>query len=72
MFKTGILLFVDLSHAESRLGGSALAQVFGQLGKDSPDVYHAEDLKNAFIATQELIKDGSILAGKYFLIIKNL
>lgn len=62
--KAGIILFVDLSHGSSRLGGSALGQVFGQLGKDSPDVYHAKDLKNAFEATQKLVKDGSVLAGK--------
>lgn len=63
MCKNGILLFVDLSGDHSRLGGSALAQCLKQLGNESPDVNNAEDLKNAFNATQELIKDGAILSG---------
>ncbi|XP_030749846.1 phosphoribosylformylglycinamidine synthase [Sitophilus oryzae] len=61
--KQGVLLFVDLSHDANRLGGSALAQVFKQLGNDCPDLHCAKDLKNAFAATQELIKDGAVLAG---------
>lgn len=63
MGKTGVLLYVDLSNGCARLGGSALAQCFKQLGKESPDISNVEDLKNAFNATQELIKDGAILAG---------
>lgn len=63
MGKTGILLFVDLSCGHSRLGGSALAQCLKQLGHESPDVNNVEDLKNAFNATQELVKDGAILSG---------
>lgn len=59
----GTILYVDLSHGYNRLGGSALAQVFGQLGHESPDVENVKDLSNAFHATQELVKDGSILAG---------
>lgn len=31
--KKGTLLFVDLSNGHARLGGSALAQAFGQIGK---------------------------------------
>lgn len=61
--KTGRLLFVDLSHGHSRLGGTAVAQVFGQLGKESPDLQNAADLVSAFNATQELIRDGAIQAG---------
>ncbi|XP_050507688.1 phosphoribosylformylglycinamidine synthase-like [Diabrotica virgifera virgifera] len=63
MGKTGTILFVDLSRSDSRLGGSALAQAFGQLGEESPDLHSAEELVNAFNATQQLIKDDSILAG---------
>ncbi|XP_018331646.2 phosphoribosylformylglycinamidine synthase [Agrilus planipennis] len=63
MGKTGTLLFVDLSNNKCRLGGSALAQCYKQLGHESPDVDNVEDLKNAFNATQELIKDGAISAG---------
>ncbi|XP_074041369.1 phosphoribosylformylglycinamidine synthase [Leptinotarsa decemlineata] len=63
MGKTGILIYIDLSHGDNRLGGSALAQVFGQLGRESADVHCAQELVNAFRATQELIKDGSVLSG---------
>ncbi|XP_066258232.1 phosphoribosylformylglycinamidine synthase [Euwallacea similis] len=63
MGKQGVLLFVDLSHDANRLGGSALAQCFKQLGSDTPDIHSARDMKNAFAATQELIKDGAVLAG---------
>lgn len=59
----GVLLFVDLSNGHNRLGGSALAQCYKQLGDDSPDVEKTEDLVNAFKVTQELIKDGSVLSG---------
>lgn len=45
------------------MGGSAYAQCHGQLGKQSPDVENVETFKNAFIATQKLIKDGCIRAG---------
>ncbi|KAJ8930465.1 hypothetical protein NQ314_016729, partial [Rhamnusium bicolor] len=48
MGKSGVLLFVDLSHGGNRLGGSALAQVFNQLGQETPDINCADDLKNAF------------------------
>lgn len=32
------ILFVDISGGEARLGGSALAQTFSQLGDTCPDV----------------------------------
>lgn len=40
----------------SRLGGSALAQCFGQLGSDVPDVDDAQLFVRAFNVTQMLIK----------------
>lgn len=63
MGKVGTLLFVDLSNGKSRLGGSALAQCFNELGSEVPDVDDPELLKNAFNATQELIKQSAICAG---------
>ncbi|XP_029677552.1 phosphoribosylformylglycinamidine synthase isoform X2 [Formica exsecta] len=57
------LLFIDLSRGKSRLGGTALSQVYNQLGDDVPDVEDAETLKNAFNATQQLIADEKVLAG---------
>ncbi|XP_058807082.1 phosphoribosylformylglycinamidine synthase [Phymastichus coffea] len=59
----GTLIFVDLSSGKSRLGGTAFAQVYNQLGDIAADVENASIFKNAFKATQILIKDGKILAG---------
>ncbi|KAF5279822.1 hypothetical protein FQA39_LY18225 [Lamprigera yunnana] len=61
--KTGTLLLIDLSNGKNRLGGSALAQCFNQLGDEVPDIEKVETFKNAFIATQQLIKDSAICAG---------
>jgi hypothetical protein len=36
--KGGVLLHVDLAAGARRLGGSALAQAYGQVGDESPDV----------------------------------
>lgn len=52
------LLFVDLGLGKDRLGGSALAQVFGQIGDESPDVDDPKLLRDAFRAAQELIARG--------------
>jgi len=51
------------SPSGDRLGGSALAQVFGQLGDVSPDVDFPELLVKAFNVTQQLVEDRVILAG---------
>lgn len=63
MGRQGCLLFIDLSYDKSRLGGTALSQVYNQLGDDVPDVEDAQTFKNAFNATQQLIADEKILAG---------
>lgn len=52
----GSLIFVDLSAGKSRLGGTAFAQVYNQLGDVTADVESAATFKNAFNATQSLIK----------------
>ena len=57
------LLYIDLCAGQYRLGGSALAQCYGQTGDDSPDVEDPAILKRAFCAMQELIAAGLILAG---------
>ncbi|MGD8699893.1 MAG: phosphoribosylformylglycinamidine synthase [Gemmatimonadales bacterium] len=59
----GRLLFVDLGRGDRRLGGSALAQVYGQIGDASPDVEDAGLLKRAFEAIQRLIAANRISAG---------
>jgi len=57
------LIFIDLAGGRNRLGGSALAQVLGQVGDSSPDVEDTALLAGAFRAVQELIKENLILAG---------
>ena len=59
----GRLLYVDLGGGRHRMGGSALAQVFGQVGDVSPDVEDAGLLKRAFGAVQELVAEGRVTAG---------
>jgi phosphoribosylformylglycinamidine synthase len=59
----GKLLFIDLGNGRNRLGGSALAQVFGQLGDASPDIEDPELLKRAFNAMQKMISKDLILSG---------
>jgi len=56
------LIFIDLAPGKMRLGGSALAQVYEQVGNEVPDVEDPLLLKNSF-AVQELIEKGLILAG---------
>jgi phosphoribosylformylglycinamidine synthase len=57
------LMFIDLGLGRNRLGGSALAQVFGQVGDVSPDLDDSLLLARAFDAVQQLISDELILAG---------
>lgn len=53
--KVGALLWISLSD-NHRLGGSALAQCFSQLGSNVPDVECPAGLINGFEITQELLK----------------
>jgi phosphoribosylformylglycinamidine synthase len=57
------LILIDITPGKARLGGSVLAQVYGQIGNESPDVDNPEMLKNAFSAIQKLISKNLILAG---------
>ncbi len=56
------LLLVDPAAGRARLGGSALAQVYGQLGDVAPDVDDAGSLRALFEATARLRSDGLLLA----------
>ncbi|MBU4393753.1 MAG: phosphoribosylformylglycinamidine synthase, partial [Proteobacteria bacterium] len=58
-----VLVFIDLSKGKNRLGGTALAQVQGQIGNESPDMDDPLQFKQAFGAVQELIRRGLILSG---------
>jgi phosphoribosylformylglycinamidine synthase len=57
------LLQLDLANGRQRLGGSALAQAFGQIGDACPDLEDHELLVRAFDAVQQLIETGQVLAG---------
>lgn len=57
------LLFVDLGCGKARCGGSSLAQVYGQIGNESPDVEDFGPLKGTFLAVQDLIEKGTVLSG---------
>ena len=56
------LIFIDLAKGQQRLGGSALAQVYHQLGHQTPDLEHPEILKRFFSALQQLNTDNLLLA----------
>ena len=57
------LMFIDIAQGKNRLGGSALAQVFGQIGDESPDIESPILLAEAFKAIQKMIGENLILAG---------
>lgn len=53
--RQGCLLYVDVSSGKSRLAGSILAQCYGQLGQNVPDIENPGKLRTAFCITQQLI-----------------
>ncbi|KAL2354785.1 phosphoribosylformylglycinamidine synthase [Cryomyces antarcticus] len=57
-----VLLFVDLSLAQKALGGSALAQAFGQVGDKAPDIRDVELIKDFYDALQQLHDANIVLA----------
>ena len=57
------LYHVDFSFDKLRLGGSAFAQSLYKIGDDVPTVQNPEYFRDAFLAIQELVKKGLILAG---------
>jgi phosphoribosylformylglycinamidine synthase len=61
--ESGRILYVDLAHGLTRLGGSSLAHVFGQLGEDAPDMGDPQQFKRAFEVTQRLIGENQVTAG---------
>lgn len=56
------LLLVDLGAGLDRLGGSALVQVYAQMGSEAPDVDDADLLRRFFGFIQQLNADGKLLA----------
>ena len=61
--KKTTLYHIDFSFDQLRLGGSAFAQSLGKVGSDVPQVQSAEYFRDAFLAVQELVNKGYILAG---------
>ncbi len=56
------LILLDLGNGQNRLGLSALAQVYNQVGREVPDVDDADLLATFFAAVQELNAQGLLLA----------
>ncbi len=56
------LILIDLGTGKNRLGGSALAQVFNQIGNEAPDLDDPALLKSFFRSIQLLIEADLILA----------
>ena len=56
------LLLFDLGQGRNRLGGSCLAQAFGRMGGETPDLDDAGRLKSFFAAIQELNGRDMLLA----------
>lgn len=57
------LVFVELDATKARLGGTALAQVYNQLGNETPDVEDPTKLVALFTVTQHFIEERTLLAG---------
>ncbi len=56
------LLLLDLGNGKNRLGASALAQVYNQVGKTAPDLDNPEQFVAFFNAIQELLSEELILS----------
>ena len=57
-----VLVQIDLAAGQRRLGASSLAQVYGQLGNDAPDLDDPQRLTAFFELVQRLHADGTLLA----------
>jgi len=56
------LILIDLGKGRNRLAGSALAQVYKQIGHHAPDLDAPESLKAFFASIQDLNQAGLLLA----------
>ena len=56
------LWLIDLGAGRNRLGASALAQVYGQVGSEGPDLDQSARLSAFFAAIQQLNRAGLLLA----------
>ena len=55
--ETTVLVFFDLADGKTRIGGSALAQVFKEIGSEAPDVEHPLTIRTFFDGCQKIKKD---------------
>jgi phosphoribosylformylglycinamidine synthase len=56
------LILIDLGNGMNRMGGSALAQVFGAVDNQAPDLDEPEQFRTFFSAIQTLNAEGKLLA----------
>jgi phosphoribosylformylglycinamidine synthase len=56
------LILVDLGNGKNRLGASALAQVYGVIGENPPDLDDVQQIKVFFADIQALNEEGRLLA----------
>lgn len=56
------LILLDLGNGQNRIGLSALAQVYNEVGQSVPDIEQPEQLAAFFAAIQELNEQGLLLA----------
>ncbi len=56
------LILIDLGNGQNRMGGSALAQVYGRIGNEVPDAENPNQLKAYFAVIQNLNAEGNLLA----------
>jgi phosphoribosylformylglycinamidine synthase len=61
LYEDTVLIFIDLGGGKTRLGGSALATVYNQLGNETPDI-DADTLKKFFTSLTTLKRSSTILA----------
>ncbi|KAG4305555.1 hypothetical protein PORY_001111 [Pneumocystis oryctolagi] len=57
-----VLLFVDLAEKKKRMGGSAVAQVFSQIGDEAPDIVDVKCFKLYLEVIKDLHDDNIVLA----------
>ncbi|XP_067907410.1 phosphoribosylformylglycinamidine synthase isoform X2 [Heterodontus francisci] len=59
----GVLLYVPITPGQYRMGGSALAQCYTQIGSDCPDLDSPQHLVACFTVTQQLLEERMLSAG---------
>ncbi|MDE5612049.1 MAG: phosphoribosylformylglycinamidine synthase, partial [Odoribacter sp.] len=57
------IVYIDFSFDKLKLGGSSFAQILNKVGLDVPDVKDSKYFANAFMAIQQLVDEGVVLAG---------